>query len=64
ALAALRIPVLARVGAEDAAAPAAKSQEIARAVPGAELQIVPGVGHALTIEDLPGTIDAVRAALG
>lgn len=60
---ALAIPILARVGAEDVAAPPAKSEAIARAAARGALQILPGVGHALPIEDLEGTASAVAAAL-
>lgn len=56
-------PLLLRVGSEDAAAPVALSEEIARAVPRARLEVVEGAGHALLIEDLPATIDVVRSFL-
>ena len=64
ALASLTIPVVARVGALDVAMPPAKSEDIVRAVPNGRLEVVPGVGHALTLEDLDGTIASVRRALG
>lgn len=59
-LASLACPLLLRVGELDVAAPAAHSQQIASAAPHATLQIVPGVGHALLLEDRPGTTAAVR----
>lgn len=52
---ALRIPVLARVGAEDVAAPPAVAEAIAKCAPKGQLEVVPGAGHALLIEDLEGT---------
>jgi pimeloyl-ACP methyl ester carboxylesterase len=60
---ALAIPILARVGAEDVAVPPAKSEAIVRAARHGQLQIVPGAGHALTIEDTQATTEAVIAAL-
>jgi len=56
-------PLLARVGELDAAAPPKHSQEIVRAIPNGTLEIVPGVGHALTLEDLEGTIESVKRFL-
>lgn len=56
-------PVLARVGALDLATPKERSQEIVRAVRSGTLEVVPEVGHALTIEDLPGTIESVKRFL-
>ncbi len=59
-LASLRQPVLARVGEHDAACPRAKSEAIARAARQATLQVVPGAGHALEIEDPEGTAAALE----
>lgn len=59
----LRIPVAARVGELDVAVPVAKSEAIQRAVPRATLEVVPGVAHALVIEDLAGTTAFVKQAL-
>jgi pimeloyl-ACP methyl ester carboxylesterase len=59
----LRIPVVARVGAADAATPVAKSEAIVRACPSASLQVVDGAGHALVYEDVEGTRAAIRAWL-
>jgi pimeloyl-ACP methyl ester carboxylesterase len=60
---ALRIPVAARVGALDLAVPVAKSEAIRAAVPHAVLDVVPGVAHALIVEDLAGTTAFVERAL-
>lgn len=48
-----------RVGELDLACPPAVSQEIADLVPGSVLEIVPGCGHALLIEDAPATGERV-----
>lgn len=62
-LVALRTPVLVRSGANDVAAPVAYAEAIAAAAPRATLEIVPGAGHALVLEDLPATAESVRAFL-
>jgi 3-oxoadipate enol-lactonase len=62
-LASLRAPLTARVGELDRAAPPAYSEQLVAGVPRATLQIVPGCGHALLIEDREATVAAVRAAL-
>jgi pimeloyl-ACP methyl ester carboxylesterase len=62
-LPALRARLRCRVGAEDAATPPAWSASIAALVPGATLEVVPGCGHALLIEDAPATIAACLEAL-
>lgn len=59
-LGALAIPLLARTGELDVAAPPAKAEALARAVPGALLEIAPGAGHALLLEDTEATIASVR----
>jgi pimeloyl-ACP methyl ester carboxylesterase len=60
----LDIPVLARVGSLDMAAPPPLSERIAAAVPGAKLEVVEGKGHALLIEDSEATIESVARFLG
>lgn len=60
---ALRIPVLARVGALDVATPVNLSQRIADAIPGAKLEIVEGKGHALLLEDTEATVASVMSFL-
>jgi pimeloyl-ACP methyl ester carboxylesterase/predicted ester cyclase len=64
ALAQLRIPITARVGAADAAAPPAWSRAICAAAPSAVLQIVDGCGHALLYEDRDATVRAVCEGVG
>ena len=63
ALAGLAIPVVARVGAVDAAARPPKSEAIARSCPAGRLEIVEGAGHALVLEDEAGTIASLRRLL-
>jgi 3-oxoadipate enol-lactonase/3-oxoadipate enol-lactonase/4-carboxymuconolactone decarboxylase len=58
-VAALDARVLARVGSHDVAAPPAKSEAIVRAATRGTLQVVPGAGHALPIEDRQATARAV-----
>lgn len=55
----LAIPVYARVGALDVGAPPRVSEEIVSLVEHGALEIVPGCGHALLIEDLPNTVSAI-----
>ncbi len=46
----IRVPTLVVVGENDVVTPVAMSQEIARAIPGAEFRIVPDCGHMPPIE--------------
>ena len=59
-LAAIGVPALVVVGAQDALTPPADSEAMAAAIPGARLVTIPGAGH-LTPMERPG---AVAAALG
>jgi pimeloyl-ACP methyl ester carboxylesterase len=54
----LRCPVLVVCGDADALTPPECSQEIAAAVPQAELQVLPACGHLLTWEQ-PGAVNAL-----
>lgn len=49
-LSAIACPTLVLVGDGDAATPPALSQEIAAAIPGARLVVVPDCGHMSTLE--------------
>jgi 3-oxoadipate enol-lactonase len=51
----IRMPTLVIVGDEDASLPVACSREIAAAIPGATLVIVPGAGHLSSLEQ-PGAV--------
>lgn len=51
-------PVLVLCGEADLLTPPEHSREIARAVPGARLEIVPGAGHMLTMEQ-PARVNAL-----
>ncbi len=55
----IRVPTLVRVGDADRNTPVAWAEAIARAIPGATLQVVPGVGHLYLAQDREGTADAV-----
>lgn len=50
-LGAIACPTLVLAGEADALTPPEMSREIAAAVPGAELQVLPGCGHMLTLEE-------------
>jgi pimeloyl-ACP methyl ester carboxylesterase len=63
AVSALTMPIVARVGSVDAATPPTKSEAIVRACRSARIEVVDGAGHALMIEDLDGTIAALRGLL-
>ena len=63
ALTRLRAAIVARVGEADPAIPPPFSEAICRAVPGARLEVVPGCGHALLVEDRAATLASIRAAL-
>lgn len=54
-LSAIYCPTLVLVGDEDRATPIAKSRQIAAGIPGASLEVVPGLGHLSALED-PETI--------
>lgn len=56
-LGAIRAPTLVIVGREDKATPLARAENIARAIPGAELVVLDGLGHMSTLED-PGAVNA------
>ena len=56
----IRIPTLVVAGADDRAVPVKHARELAEAIPGAELSLVPDAGHLCTIEQP----DAVGDLLG
>jgi len=62
-LAALRVPTLVLVGAEDVITPPAESEAIAAAVPGARLVVVPRAGHLACLEQEDSVNEAIRAFL-
>lgn len=62
-VAGLEAPILVRVGTADLACPLPRSHRIARAARRAVLEEVPGVGHALLVEDRLGTVEAVARFL-
>jgi len=57
----LRTPTLVIHGDVDPLVPLAHGQDVAAAVPGAKLDIIPGMGHALPIPMWPRIIDAIAA---
>ncbi|MFI7344455.1 alpha/beta fold hydrolase [Streptomyces sp. NPDC050085] len=56
----LALPVLVCWGAEDTWIPLARGQELAEAIPGAELRVIEGAGH-LVQEDAPAELTAALA---
>ena len=62
-LPALRARVYLRVGQLDVACPPAWSEEIATLVPRASVDVVPGCGHALLLEDRAATVAAIAREL-
>ena len=59
----LDVPITLRVGAEDVAIPPSHSESIASRARDAVLEIVPGVGHALLVEDFTETARSVQRAV-
>lgn len=57
------VPTAIVVGADDALTPPAASEEMAKAIPGAELTIIEGAGHLSNLEQPEAFIAAVRALL-
>jgi 3-oxoadipate enol-lactonase len=56
-LGAITCPTLVMCGSEDAAQPPAESEKIAKAIPGAELVVLDGLGHMSALED-PEAVNA------
>jgi pimeloyl-ACP methyl ester carboxylesterase len=61
-LAALKMPVLALCGEEDALCPPVLQHEIAEAVPNATLRIIPGAGH-FVLQESPRAAQHIAAWL-
>ena len=60
-LAGLRVPALVVHGALDQLAPLAAGEELARLIPGAELRVVPNVGHAVNLEGQRAVNESLRS---
>lgn len=59
----LTMPLVARVGELDLACPVPKSRALVDAAPAGRLELVPGVAHALLLEDPAGTVRSVDRLL-
>jgi 3-oxoadipate enol-lactonase len=59
----LRCALYLRVGELDLACPPGLSEDIARLAPRALVEVVPGCGHALLIEDAAQTVERVHAVV-
>lgn len=57
-LASITLPTLVVVGEEDVPTPVTAASRIARAIPGARLEVIPGAGHVCTVEQ-PGLVTKV-----
>jgi pimeloyl-ACP methyl ester carboxylesterase len=57
----LRVPTLVVHGSLDQLAPAALAEELARLIPGAQLVLLPEVGHAVNLEGQRAVNAALRA---
>lgn len=62
-LAGIACPTLVLVGAEDAATPRRKSERIQAAIPGAQFEVIAGVGHLSALEDPEAVASRVLAFL-
>ena len=58
-LGAIRVPTLVIHGADDPLIPAAGGEDTARSVPGAEILIVPGLGHDFRKSSVPVYLEAI-----
>lgn len=63
ALAAISVPTLILVGAEDALTPPGESEAMRAAIPGARLAIIPGAGHLSNLEQPAAFNQALRGFL-
>jgi 3-oxoadipate enol-lactonase len=59
----IRQPTLVMVGECDILIPPYQSRALAKGIPGAEMEMIPGVGHQCVIEDAQGVIDRVTSFL-
>ena len=59
-LAGIRVPTLVIVGAADSISPPDEARAIAAAIPGAELAVIPGVGHLSNLESPAAFVTALR----
>jgi pimeloyl-ACP methyl ester carboxylesterase len=55
----LKVPTLVRIGTLDQSTPMPYSEAVAKAIPGAQLQVVPNCGHAYFLEDREATSKAI-----
>jgi aminoacrylate hydrolase len=60
----IRKPVLVICGSDDFCTPLHMSEDIAQAIPGAELLVLAGGGHFIYVEQEQAFFDAVRALIG
>jgi pimeloyl-ACP methyl ester carboxylesterase len=58
-LAEIAVPTIVLQGGDDPLVPVASAEEIAEHVPGAELRIIPGLGHSIPVELVPEFANAI-----
>ncbi len=58
------LPTLILVGAEDRLTPPDRAEAMARAIPGARMEVIPGAGHLPPVEQPEATSAAIAAFLG
>jgi pimeloyl-ACP methyl ester carboxylesterase len=58
----IEAPTVVLQGDEDPLVPVASAEDIAARVPGAELRIIPGLGHSLPVALVPEFVEAIIAA--
>ena len=59
---AITVPTVILHGAHDPLVPVESARDLAAKIPGAELRIVPGMGHDIPTALVPTIVDAVLAA--
>jgi pimeloyl-ACP methyl ester carboxylesterase len=59
----LRLPVLVMVGSEDHMTPPEMAEALAKAIPGADLALVPGAGHMLMLEQPLAVLELIDSYL-
>jgi pimeloyl-ACP methyl ester carboxylesterase len=63
-LGAIRVPTLVITGADDTIIPPSESEALAKAIPGAQLKLIPNAGHLVAFEQADAFNSALRAWLG
>src|SRR5262245_42744926 len=62
ALRSVNVPTVVLQGAEDPLVPVDASRDVATSIPGAELRVIPGMGHNVSVPLVPVIADAILSA--